>query len=82
MFMVLKNGIKLAAIGLVAGLPLCLPLPRLLGHIFQNVLGFQTHPIAVLIGVPLFVVFVALFSTYVPALRASKTDLVGALHYE
>jgi predicted permease len=82
LFMVLKNGIKLAAIGLVAGLPLCLPLPRLLGHIFQNVLGFQTHPIAVLIGVPLFVVLVALFSTYLPALRASKTDLVGALHYE
>jgi ABC-type lipoprotein release transport system permease subunit len=44
--------------------------------------GFQTHSIAVLIGVPLFVVLVALFSTYLPALRASKIDLVGALHYE
>jgi putative ABC transport system permease protein len=82
LLMVLNNGIKLAAIGLIVGLPLCLPLPHLLGHIFQNVVGFQTHTIAVLIGVPLFVVLVAFVSTYVPALRASRIDLVGALHYE
>ena len=79
LFMVLKNGIKLAGIGLLIGLPLSLPLPHLLGNIFQHV---QIHTAAVLIGVPLFVTLVALFSTYVPALRASKIDLVHALRYE
>jgi predicted permease len=82
LFMVLNNGIKLAVIGLLVGLPLCLPLPHLLGHIFQNVVRFQTYTIAVLIGVPLFVVLVALVSTYVPALRASRIDPAGAIRYE
>jgi len=82
LFMVLKNGIKLVAIGLLVGLPLCLPLPRLLGHMFQAVTGFQTHTIAVLIGIPLFVVLVALAATWVPALRASKINMAEVLHYE
>jgi len=42
----------------------------------------QIHTVAVLIGVPLFVALVALVSTYVPALRASKIDLVHALRCE
>jgi ABC-type antimicrobial peptide transport system permease subunit len=82
LLMILKNGIKLVAIGLLVGLPLCLPLPRLLGHMFQAVTGFQTHTIAVLIGIPLFVVLVALAATWVPALRASKINMADALHYE
>jgi predicted permease len=82
LFMILKNGIKLVAIGLLVGLPLCLPLPRLLGHMFQAVTGFQTHTIAVLIGIPLFVVLIALAATWVPALRASKINMAEALHYE
>jgi predicted permease len=79
LLMVLKNGIKLTAIGVLVGLPLCLPLPHLLGNIFQHV---RIHTVAVLLGVPFFVTMVALLSTYVPALRASKIDLVRALRYE
>jgi predicted permease len=81
-FMVLNSGTKLVVIGLLVGVPLCLPLPRLLGHMFQAATGFQTHTIAVLIGVPLFVVIVALASTWVPAMRASKINMAEALHYE
>ncbi len=49
---------------------------------FQDVTGIQTHTIAVLFGVPLFVVIVALASTWVPAMRASKINMAEALHYE
>ncbi len=82
LFMFLNNGIKLVAIGLLVGIPLCLPLPRLLGHMFQYVTGFQTHTIAILIGVPFFVVLVAVAATWVPAMRASKINMSEALHYE
>jgi putative ABC transport system permease protein len=82
LLMVLKNGIKLVAIGLLVGLPLALPLPRLLGHMFQAVTGFQDHTVAVLIGVPLFVVFISLAATWAPALRASRINMAEALHYE
>jgi putative ABC transport system permease protein len=82
LFMVLNSGTKLVVIGLLVGVPLCLPLPRLVGHMFQAATGFQTHTIAVLIGVPLFVVIVALASTWVPAIRASKINMAEALHYE
>jgi ABC-type lipoprotein release transport system permease subunit len=33
-------------------------------------------------GVPAFVALIAIVSTYMPALRASKIDLVRALRYE
>jgi putative ABC transport system permease protein len=78
--MVLQNGVKLAAIGLLVGLPLAAPIPHLLQHIFQG--HIVIHSLAVLIGVPLFVALVAIISTYLPALRASKIDLVRALRYE
>jgi putative ABC transport system permease protein len=80
LLMVLKNGLKLAAIGLLIGLPLSAPIPHLLGRAFHEI--FATHTVAVLIGVPLFVAFVAIISTYVPALRASRVDPVHALRYE
>jgi predicted permease len=80
MLMVLKNGVKLAAIGLLVGMPLAAPIPHLLQHVFQG--HIVIHTLAVLIGVPLFVALVAIVSTYVPALRASKIDLVRALRYE
>ena len=78
--MVLMNGLKLTAIGLVIGLPLSAPIPRLLGRIFQNM--FVLHTLAILIGVPLFVALVAIVSTWLPALRASRVDPIRALRYE
>ena len=80
LLMVLKNGMKLAVIGLVVGLPLSAPIPHLLGHVFQGIIVI--HAVAVLMGVPAFVALIAIVSTYMPALRASKIDLVRALRYE
>jgi predicted permease len=78
--MVLKNGLKLVAIGLLIGLPLSAPIPHLLGRAFHE--SFAIHPLAVLVGVPVFVALVAVVSTYMPALRASRVDPVHALRYE
>jgi putative ABC transport system permease protein len=78
--MVLKNGIKLAAIGLLVGLPLSAVIPHLLQRMFQG--HIVIHTVAVLIGVPAFVTLIALASTYVPALRASRVDPMHALRYE
>ena len=80
LLMVLNNGLKLAAIGLLVGLPLSASIPHLLGRIYQGI--FVIHTVAVLIGVPAFVALIALVSTYLPALRASKVDPVHALRYE
>jgi putative ABC transport system permease protein len=80
LLMVLKNGMKLAAIGLLVGLPLSAPVPHLLGRVFEEM--FVVHTLAVLIGVPVFVVVVTIVSTYLPALRASRVDPIHALRYE
>ena len=80
LLMVLKNGLKLAAIGLLIGLPVSAPIPHLLGRVFHE--SFAVHTLAVLIGVPVFVAVVAIVSTYMPALRASRVDPVHALRYE
>ena len=80
LLMVLKNGLTLVAMGLLVGLPLSVPIPHLLGRIYQGI--FVIHTVAVLIGVPAFVALIAIVSTYLPALRASKVDPVHALRYE
>jgi predicted permease len=78
--MVLKNGIKLAAIGLLVGLPVSAPIPHLIQRAFQ--VHIVIHTVAVLIGVPAFVTLIAFASTYMPALRASRVDPMHALRYE
>jgi ABC-type antimicrobial peptide transport system permease subunit len=80
LLMVLMNGMKLAAIGLIVGLPLSAPVPHLLGHVFYGI--FVVHTLTVLIGIPLFIAIITVVSTYLPALRASRVDPVHALRYE
>lgn len=80
LLMLLKNGLTLVAIGLLIGLPLSVPVPLLLGRIYRGI--FVVHTLAVLIGAPVFVLVVAIVSTYMPALRASRVDPTRALRYE
>jgi len=56
LLMVLMNGMKLAAIGLIVGLPLSAPVPHLLGHVFYGI--FVVHTLTVLIGIPLFIAII------------------------
>jgi predicted permease len=78
--MVLKNGMKLVATGLLVGLPLSAAIPHLIQHALQ--VHIVIHTVTVLIGVPAFVTLIALASTYIPALRASRVDPMHALRYE
>jgi putative ABC transport system permease protein len=80
LLMVLNNGMKLAAIGLIVGLPLSAPVPHLLGRAFYGI--FVVHTLAVLIGIPALIAVITIISTYLPALRASRVDPIHALRYE
>jgi ABC-type antimicrobial peptide transport system permease subunit len=80
LMMVMENGMKRAAIGLLVGLPLSAPIPHLLQRVLQ--VHVVIHTAAVLVGVPVFVTLIAITATYMPALRASRVDPMHALRYE
>jgi putative ABC transport system permease protein len=77
--MVLREGLKMAAIGGAIGLMLSLPLPKLFDGIFYG-LHFR-EPWLFLI-VPLAILLVTMFATYIPARRAARVDPISALHQE
>ena len=60
--------------------PVSTPEFLLLQKMFQG--HIVVHTGAVLMGVPAFVTLIALASTYLPALRASRIDPMHALRYE
>jgi putative ABC transport system permease protein len=77
--MILSQGMKLAALGIVLGLGLSLAFTRLL----QNLL-FEVKPIDPLsmIASCAFLAGVTLLASYIPARRASRVDPMTALRYE
>ena len=77
--MVLREELKMAAIGGAIGLGLSLPLPKLFDGIFYGV-HFR-EPWLFLI-VPLAILMVTMFATYIPARRAARVDPISALHQE
>jgi len=77
--MVIREGMKMAAIGGAIGFALSLPLPKLLESIF-----FDLHvrePWLFLL-VPLVILMVAVVATYIPARRAARVDPMTALRQE
>src|SRR4029077_2441128 len=79
MRMVLREGLKMAAIGGAIGLAFSLPLPKLFDGILYGV--HFSEPWLYFI-VPLAILMVTMFATYIPARRAARVDPISALHQE
>jgi putative ABC transport system permease protein len=77
--MVLGEGLRMAIIGVVIGLALALPLPKLFDAIFYDL---HLREPRLFIFMPLLILGVALLSTYVPALRATRENPISALRQE
>jgi predicted permease len=77
--LVLRDGVKLAGIGLAIGVAIALALTHLLRGLLYGL--SPTDPIT-FGGIVLLLLGVALAASYVPALRATRTDPVEALRTE
>jgi ABC-type antimicrobial peptide transport system permease subunit len=77
--MILAEGLKLVAVGVVLGVAAALMVTRLLeGMIY----GVSMRDPLIFVLVNLLMVTVSLAACYVPALRATRVDPITALHYE
>jgi predicted permease len=74
--MVLREGIKMAAIGAAGGLALALPLPKVFDSMFY---GLHPREPRLYFIVPAAMLAVAVLATYIPARRASTVDPMIAL---
>jgi putative ABC transport system permease protein len=76
---VLRQGVTLMLVGVVAGIAVAVVLTRTLASLLFEVSA--TDP-AVYFSVPLLLVAVALLACYIPARRATRVDPLVALRYE
>jgi predicted permease len=77
--MVLREGLRMTAIGAAAGLPMALPLPKVFEAMFYDL---HVHEPRLYLIVPIAMGVVAMLATYIPARRAMKVDPMVALRYE
>jgi len=77
--MVLSQGMKVVAIGLVAGLLLGLAINRLMTRLLY---GVGTGDLATFGTTAFVLLLVALIANYLPARRATKVDPVTVMRYE
>jgi putative ABC transport system permease protein len=77
--LIVGQGLKLAAAGLVLGLVGALVAMRVLSTLLFNV---STHDPVTFIGVSIVLVATAALACYIPALRATRVDPIIALRYE
>jgi putative ABC transport system permease protein len=77
--MVVLQGVKLAAIGIIIGVALSLAATRVLGSFLY---GLSATDLISFIYVSLLLLGVALAACYVPARRATRIDPIAALRDE
>lgn len=77
--MIVKQGLVMTLIATVLGLAAALASAKLAAGILY---GVKPHDLATFVGVPLFLVSVALLASWIPARRAAKVDPMTALRYE
>ena len=70
---------KLTAIALATGLPAAFVIAKLFNSIRY---GIKPNDAITFISIPLFLAFVALLASYIPARRATKLDPMIVLRYE
>ena len=75
----LRRGLQLTAAGLAIGLPAAFVIAKLFNSILY---GIKPNDAITFISIPLFLAFVALLASYIPARRATKLDPMIALRYE
>jgi macrolide transport system ATP-binding/permease protein len=79
MRMITRQGMRLAAVGVVIGLLLALALAQVLSSLLIGISGYD---VTTFILVPALLSGVALLACYLPARRATKVDPLVALRYE
>ena len=77
--MITRQGMRLAAVGLVLGFLLALALAQVLSSLLIGISGYD---VTTFIVVPTLLAAVALVACYLPARRATKVDPLIALRYE
>jgi predicted permease len=77
--MILREGLKMSAIGGTIGLALALPLPKIFDALFP---GLHLREPWLYFIVPIAILAVAMLATYIPARRAMRVDPMVALRYE
>ncbi len=77
--MIVKQGMLLAAIGIVIGVGGAWALSRFIESFLYSV---TPRDLGVFIGAPVLLGLIAFMATWIPALRASRVDPVNALRGE
>jgi putative ABC transport system permease protein len=77
--LVLRGAMRPALLGILIGMACCAGVSRLFASLVFGVSPFD--PIT-FVGVPIFLLVVALLASYLPARRATRVDPVVALKYE